>query len=112
MFNRRKGTWSDRNLWTDEQDRFPGIGTRHNFSELMEARKKKGILIEARSEGGDFPGLERGYGNHLDKRQRTFGERLLAELSRDKRTPKNETTGLPLPFQYLPRDPETEGREL
>lgn len=112
MFNRQKGTWSDRNEWTREQELFPGIGTRHSFSDLMEARKTKGILVEARTEGGDFPGLDRRYGKLLDKRQRTFGERLLAELSQDKRAPKDETTGLPIPFKYLPRDPETEGREL
>ena len=112
MFNRREGTWSDRNLWTDEQDRFPSIGTSHHFSKLMEARKAKGILIEARSEGGDFPSLERGYGNLLDKRQRTFGERLLAELSQEIRTPRDEKTGQPITREFSVRDPETEGREL
>ena len=112
MFNRRKGTWSDRNEWTAEQEQFPGILGRHDFTSMLEARQPKGILLEARREGGDFPGLEKGYDNLIDKRQRTFGESLLAELSKDKRTPRDEKTGLPISMQYIPRDPKTEGREL
>ncbi len=100
---RENGIPVDRYEWTDEQETFPGIQPSLSFDDLHAASQSKGILdIQTSKSSVNFPGLERGYGNLLDKRQGTFGERLLAALSEG---PKSE-------YKYIPRDPESEGREL
>ncbi len=99
--------------WDERAETFPCIGTSTRFDDLMEASQPKGIIsMQTVKENHSLPGLEKGSGNLLDKRPRTFGDRLMATLSEETRFPRDEKTGQDIAVKYIPRDSKTEGREL